>query len=134
MTFRKDAILYYELELFCIVMALSCLGLMRFLGMGFALLSAVPFVILTLVNPRLHNEYITINEAGIMCRRSGAQLWAYEWDSIAKLKRSSRFRLPSVEVIPYCKSGEMEPFSLPGHYFQLGRAARKALKQYYTGG
>lgn len=134
MTFRKDTFIYYELEILSIVMLLACLGLIPVLGIGFPLLNAVLFVILLLVNPRLQNEYITINEAGIICQKSGTQLWAYEWDQIAELRKSSRYRMPSVDVITYCKSGKPEPFSLPNHYFQLGRTARKALKQYYTGG
>lgn len=131
MTFRKKAILYYELEIFCIVMMPLCLGLIPLLGLGLSLLSALPFVVLLLANPKLYNEYITMNELGITCRKAGVQLWAYDWDSVACLKKVSRFRVPSVEVIAYNKSGNPEQYCIPDHYFQLGRAARRALRQYY---
>lgn len=132
MKFRKNAILYYALEFFCIVMAAACFGMISLLGLGLSLISAFPFVILMLASPRLYDEFITINQAGIQCEKAEVLLWQYAWDSIAKLEKSSRFRMPSIEVIPYGKSGAPEPFRLPGHYFQLGRAARKAIKQYYT--
>ena len=113
------------------IMLLCCFGMIPFLGSGLALLCAFPFAILIPVSPRLYNEFITINEAGISCEKAGTKLWTYTWDRVAELKKSFRFRTPSIEVITYCKSGAPEPFALPNHYFQLGRAARKALKQYY---
>ena len=131
MTFRKNALLFCESTVFFAVCVILCLVMIPFSGFGSSILNAFPFLILILVNPRLYNEFITINETGIMCQRSGEQLWAYKWDSVAMLKKSSRFRMPSVEVITYQKSGEPEPFSLPNHYFQLGGAARKAIAQYY---
>lgn len=131
MMFRKNTLLFYQSEIFYFVMAILCLALFPMLGLGLSLLYVFPFAVLMLVNPKLHNEFITINEIGISCQRSGIQLWAYEWDTIAGLKRSSRFLMPSIEVIPYNKCGEPEQFAMSNHYFQLGRAARKAVKRYY---
>lgn len=130
-TFRKNEILYHHVRLTCLIMVLCSLGTIPLPGSGFTLLCAIPFVIILLVNPKLENEFITIDETGIRCEKSGTQLWAYEWDRIAALKKGIELRARSVEVITYCKSGEPEPYSLPGHYFQLSRSAKKALKQYY---
>lgn len=131
MTFRQNEIMYRQVEILYSVAALCSLGLIPSLGFGFPLLCAISLVIIILVNPKLQNEFITIDETGIRCEKSGTQLWAYEWDRIAALKKSTRLQSPAVEVITYCKSGKPEPYSLPGQYFQLSRAAKKALKQYY---
>lgn len=85
-----------------------------------------------LVTPELHKEFISINEYGISCHKAGIQLWSYDWNSIAKLKKSSRFLMPSIEVLTYSRHGEPEQYTVTNHYFQLGRAARIALTQFYT--
>ena len=131
MIFRKDSLLFYQSEIFYIVMAILCLTLVPMMVGEISLLYLFPFLVLILVNPQLHNEFIAINETGISCQKSGKQLWAYEWLSIAELKRSSRFLMPSIEVIAYNKYGESERFALPNQYFQLGRTAREAIKRYY---
>ena len=132
MIFRKDALLFYQTEMVCIVVMILCLGLIPTLGVGLTLLYACPFLVLMLANPQIYKEFITINESGISCHKSGKQLWSYEWNGIAELRNSSRFRMPSIEVIAYKKCGEGEAFAVPNHYFQLGRKAKKAIKQYYN--
>ena len=126
--------LFYQSEIFYIVMTMLCLALIPMLGLGLSLLYAFPFVILLLVSPKLHQEFIEINEKGISCRKAEALLWEYAWDSIAELKESSRFLMPSIEVITYNRCGKPEQYALSDHYFQLGREARKALKRYYSTG
>lgn len=95
-------------------------------------LCAVPLLIVALVSPKLDREYITIDEWGITCKEGDQLRWSFDWAYIADLRRSSRFRLPSIEVIPYDASGQPEPFASDRHYFQLGRAAKKALSMYYA--
>lgn len=131
MIFRKDSLLFYQSEIFYIVIVILCLTLIPILGIEISLLYMFPFIVLILVNPKLHNEFITIDDTGISCQKSGNQLWAYGWDCIAELKRSSRFLMPSIEVVAYNKYGESERFALPNQYFQLGRTAREAIKRYY---
>ncbi len=131
MTFRKDSLLFYQSKIIYIVMAILCLILIPGIGLWIPILFALCFIILILVNPKLHDEFITINETGISCQRSGKQLWTYEWERIAELRRSSRFRMPSIEVITYNKRGEAERFALPNQYFQLGKVAKEAIKRYY---
>lgn len=131
MMFRKDSLLFYQGEVFYIAMVILCFTLMPILWLEMSLLCMFPFIVLIFVNPKLHNELIIINETGISCQKSGKQFWVYGWDSIAELKRSSRFLMPSIEVIAYNKYGESERFALPNQYFQLGRTAREALKRYY---
>lgn len=91
MIFRKDVLLFYQSEIFYIVMAILCLTLTPMLVGDISILYLFPFLILILVNPQLHNEFVVINETGISCQKKGKQLWAYEWHSIAELKKSSRF-------------------------------------------
>lgn len=130
MTFRKNAILYYEVEIFSSVMALFSLGLIPILGMWLSFLCALPFVILIFATSKICNEFITINDVGITCERTGIQLWFYDWENITELKKSVRFRSPSIEVIPCYCSGNPDYTNSLDHYFQLGRMAKKALKHY----
>lgn len=132
MMFRKDSLLFYQSETFYIIMAILCLTLVPMLVGEISFLFLFPFLVLILVNPHLHNEFIAINETGISCHKSGKQLWAYEWVGIAELKRSSRFLMPSIEVIAYNNYGESERVALPNQYFQLGSTAREAIKRYYN--
>ena len=131
MTFRKDSLLFYQSEFFYVVMAMLCFLLIPILGIEISLLYMFPFIILILVNFILQNEFITIDDTGILCQKSGKIIWLYEWDSIAELKRSTRYLMPSIEVIIYDKCGKPEHFSLTNQYFQLGRIAKKAIKQFY---
>lgn len=129
--FRKNALLFYHSEIIYVVMVLLCLTLIPIYGIVLSLLFAFPFVILILVNPKLHNEFIVIQEKGISCQKAGKQLWEYSWENIAELRKSTRFRMPSLEIIAYNKYGEKEQFALPNHYFQLGKAARCSIKKYF---
>lgn len=131
MTFRKDSLLFYQDTVIYVIFILSFLAIIPFSGLGLPLLCAFPFVVLLLVNKKTYNEWITINADGIICQESGTQFCAFKWNEIAELRKSSRFLLPSVEVITYSKSGEPEPFGTYDHYFQLGKEARKAVAQYY---
>lgn len=131
MIFRKHSLLFYQSEIFYIIMAIISLVSFPMIGLGLSLLCGVPFAVLILINPKLHNEFITINEHGISCQKSGIPLWEYEWNGIAELKRSSRFRMPAIEVIAHNKCEGPKPFAMPDHYFQLGRAARRAVERYY---
>ena len=99
MIFRKNALLFYQSEIAYIITAVLCLTLIPTTGVGLCLLYMIPFIILILINPILHNEFIEINENGISCRKSDKQLWEYGWNSVAELRKSSRFLLPSIDVI-----------------------------------
>ena len=123
MTFRKDAILYYQIDLFCLLIVLLCLFLIPSWGFGLPLLYALPFIVLIPINKKLHSEYITIDEYGILCTRSGIQQWRYDWNSIAMLRKSTRFRLPSVEVITYNKTENADLSDLNNHYFHCKQIA-----------
>ncbi len=113
-------------------MIILCLSCSYASGIWEAFLFALPFAILIIVNPKIHNEFIVINETGITCKKSEKQLWKYEWEDISELKSSSRFLLPSVEIISYNKHGASEQFAKPGHYFQSGKTAKAAIKLYYN--
>ena len=69
MMFRKDSLMFYQSEIFYVVMAILCLTLVPMLVGDISLLFLFPFLVLILVNPQLHNEFITINETGISCQK-----------------------------------------------------------------
>lgn len=129
MKFRKDLLLFYQSNIAYIIALILLLILIPPMP---GILLALPFLILLLVNPKLHSEYITIDETGISCSGTKGVLWAYPWESIASLKKGSRFLLPSIEIISFDKHGAPERFAAPGHYFQLSKPARHALLRYYS--
>ena len=140
MLFRKDSLLFYELQIIAIVIAVLCLAMIPFLEAELALLCALMFlifVIIIFINPRIYNEYIIINEIGISCQKAGKQIWAYKWDEIVALQKGSRSRLPSMEIVvpSPCRAldscRDIEHARCSGDYFQLCKAAKKALEQYY---
>lgn len=130
MVFRKNSLLFYQGQIFYIIMAILCIVCGFFLDVWISLLCALPFVFLITINPKMHSEIIIIDETGILCQKSKNQLWKYEWEDIAELKKTSRYLLPSIEIIAYNKRGKSEQFAKPGHYFQLCKVAKKAIAQF----
>ena len=126
MSFRKNSVLFYENIILLAALSLLMIAVGLVTNFPMLCLCAVPLLIVALVSPKLDREYITIDEWGDQLR------WSFDWAHIAELRRSSRFRLPSVEVIPYDASGQPEPFASDRLYFQLGRSAKKALSMYYA--
>lgn len=132
MSFRKNSVLFYENVILLAALSLLMIAVGLVINFPMLCLCAVPPLIVALVSPKLDREYITIDEWGISCKEGDQLRWSFDWAHIAELRRSSRFRLPSVEVIPYDASGQPEPFASDRLYFQLGRAAKKALSMYYA--
>ena len=130
MTFRKNSLNFYESEIIYISVAILSLALIPTMGLELSLVCMLPMTVFALITPALHREYITIDELGITCHKAGVTLWAYKWNDIAELRKSSRYKLPSIEVLPYDRDGNPEHFNTAGHYFQLGQGAKKALKKY----
>ncbi len=131
MKFRKNSLLFYQSEFLYIFMAVLCLAVIPIFKSFMFLGGTFLFALLAVINTKLYNEFIVINEIGISCQRSGDQLWSYEWDMVADLKRSTRFLLPSIEVIVYDKSGTPKCFAENDHYFHLGKTAKNAVNKYY---
>ena len=134
MVFRKNSLLFYQSQIFYIIMVILCLACGIFSGIWLSLLFAVPFVLLIIVNPKMHSEFIIIDKDGISCQKSEKLLWKYEWDDIAELKKSSRYLLPSIEIIAYNKCGKSEQFAKTGHCFQLCKASKKAVERFAISG
>lgn len=130
MTFRKDAILFLELEIYCCIMALLSLGLTILLNGFFFFIFLLLFILLAFVIPNLLNEFITIDRNGVSCNQKGILQWSYTWEQIAEFRESSRFRMPSVEIVVLKETGLPEDYAAPMHYFQLGKDAKRALKRY----
>ena len=131
MTFRKNCLLFIEGQILCTFMIASCLATIPVLGFWFSLVLMIPFIALALVNPKIQNEYITIDDIGVRCFQGAALVWSYGWDDIAELRKSSRYKLPSIDVIVFDRFGKPEPYALDGQYFQTCKVARKAIDQYY---
>lgn len=130
MTFRKNSLIFYESQIVYIVFAILCLTMISMYGFVISLLFSGLFLILIFANPRLYNEFVTINEIGVSCCKAGKIIWQYEWDDIAKLQKSSRYLMPSLEIVIY-DAEKTDSKVLTGHYFQLGKTAKQAVDKYY---
>lgn len=127
MKFRKNSLIFYESQIAYVIFAILCLIMIPVYGFEIPLLFCVLFLILFFINPRLHNEIVIINETGITCYKADKQIWRYEWESIAKLEKSSRFRMSSLEIVLYDGA---DSYIRTGHYFQVGKTAKNAINQY----
>lgn len=130
MTFRKNSLIFYESQIVYIIFAILCLTMISIYGFVISLLFSGLFLILIFANPRLYNEFVTINEIGVSCCKAGKIIWQYEWDDIAKLQKSSRYLMPSLEIVIY-DAEKTDSKVLTGHYFQLGKTAKQAVDKYY---
>ena len=131
MTFRKNSLFFWEIEIFLIIMVILYFLLIPIIGFVIPLLSALVFVMLALAMPKIQGEFITINETGISCQRAGTQCWSYEWSCVAELRKCTYQRWPAFAVIVYDKNGIPNQYAFPGQHFQLSKTAKAALKQYY---
>lgn len=131
MTFRKNSLIFYESQTVYIIFAILCLTMVPMFGFELSFLFSFLFLILVFINPRLHNELVTINEIGIICYKAGERIWQYELNSISELQKSSRFRMPSLEIVIYDDFGDENSRVQTGHYFQLGKTAKNAINKYY---
>lgn len=132
MTFRKNSLIFYESQTVYIIFAILCLTMVPMFSFELSFLFSFLFLILVFINPRLHNEFVTINEIGIICYKAGERIWQYEWNRIAELQKSSRFRMPSLEIVIYDDFGDENSRVQTGHYFQLGKTAKNAINKYYN--
>lgn len=143
MTFRKDDVLYHETTVCYVASFLLGLVIALLTGIYFLspLFSMFIFVVMVLPsglllrgNKKSFKEQVTINECGIACKEEGKLLWEYPWEQIAELRRGTRFRHPSIEVIPWDKAtGKPAAVGAQGAYFLLGKEAKNALSKYYKG-
>lgn len=131
MTFRKNGLLFAEHMVLCGLSAAVCIALWPIDQIGASPYLSLLFIACMLLTPLIHSEFITINEDGIFCHRKGKQIWNYKWSEIGKLKKSSRFRMPSVEIVIDGHMNEAVPYDFSEHYFQLSRKAHKAIVRYY---
>lgn len=137
MTFRKNTTNFYQSEfiyIFTVLLSLVLIFIPAFNEIQIIfIVSACLFALLAVINPKLNNEFITIDETGISCCRADKILWSYQWDEIAQLKKGQRFLHPSVEVIVFDKQGNKESFAGADKYFQLSKSAKTTIKKYYKG-
>lgn len=128
MTFRKMALTTRAFEISSAFFAMLSATLFRISGMWICFFSVIVFIIAIFEVPIQNNELITINENGIVCKKSEKQIWAYSWDEIDRLERSNRFCRPSIEIVtlddPY------QP-ARSNHFFELCRKAEEAMRLYY---
>ncbi len=130
MTFRKDSLLFFSHLCMHCFMAVICIVLIPVDQFGLLPFLSLMFLVFAALSPIVHNEFVTVDNGGILCRKRGKVIWEYKWDNIVKLKRSSRYRMPSVEIVTDDNASAVVPYDFSVHYFQLGNAARKAIEQY----
>lgn len=131
MSFRKDRLLIVQQEIvlvFCAVLSILVIPLTGVVILS--LLFMLMFIVLALVTPLTYGDIIIMNEDGIICKRANKQMWVHQWEDVAALQRSSRYRLPSIEIVVYIMHGGQMQTELSGHYFQLSKTAKSAIKQY----
>lgn len=130
MTFRKCSAMFREEVASCSILTLVSLAMIPFIGLGIPLLFMLLSAFLGSMIPKSYEEWITIDENGIACQKLGKQIWMYKWNEIVMLKKGTRFRWPSVEIITYDKYGNPELYGLPDRYFLLGKKAKTAINTY----
>lgn len=137
MTFRKDQLVIFQQRIISVFMAgIFSLLILLFWDSNF-LLCIVGALLVSLciglffAAPAMYREMITISEAGITCQKYGKQLWSYGWEQIAELRKTNRFNMPSVEIILFDQSENPEPYGAADRYFQLGKEAKTAVRQYW---
>ena len=130
MTFRKHSLNYSEYIVTVFVVIAACFVMIRPLGIKIAALIIIINILNAILALRAYREFITIDEHGISCVKAGKELWKHEWSSIAKLHLGSRFMLPSIDIFVFSSKSNHDEAEYTGHYFQLGRAAKKALAVY----
>ena len=129
MRFRKNSIMFMEYIVMCCLTAIVCIALIPIDLYGvLPYVSLVMILFLTLA-PAFYDEYITIDNEGIACTRRKELMWEYRWDDVLYLRKSLRYRAPSIEIVTEDHSDAPITYDYSKHYFQLGRTAKKALRQ-----
>lgn len=131
MTFRKNSIMFVEHLCVLCIMAVISIALLLMSQEWVMALFVLCFVAFAALMPVVHNEFVTVDSEGIRCAQKNKVIWGYTWNDIIKLKRSSRYKMPSVEIVIDDHANEIIPYDQSIHYFQLGKTARKAIAQYY---
>lgn len=138
MTFRKNRFFFIECSVCAVIFTMLSL-IMMFISLDKGkqsvflwLIFAAFWTFITICSFKwLNNEYITIDENGISCKRKSKLLWSFKWDEIAKLQKSRELGNPGIAIITYNKKGESEySFENGGHSFQLCKMAKQALQFY----
>jgi len=96
------------------------------------LISLMSTILLTaIICYNWHKPQIEITTETITCRKKQKILWKYKWDEIKALRIGNRFRHPSIEFeFATSDRNEQRLIEEVDPYFQYGRSAKKALKQY----
>lgn len=123
MTFRRNAPMFFENTCCLCIIAIICIVCLPIDQVGIMPFFAICFIFFAALMPAVHNEYIIVDNDGIRCKKRDNIMWEHTWENIAELKSVFRGGRKSVEILTNNGSS--------GHYFQLGRAARKAITQYY---
>lgn len=134
MTFRKNSLSFIQYLCFIYFMALSSVALLIIakdeetkLLMTISVLSSILMVAMAYA---ACDEFVTVDEAGIRCKRKEIITWEYTWDQIIRLKKVN-YRDPLVLIVIDDHANEPVPYEEARHSFQRGRAARKAIEKYY---
>ena len=122
MTFRRNASMFLEDTCCLCIIAIICIVCLPIDQIGILPFFTLCFLFFAALMPVVHNEYITVDNEGIMCKKKGSIMWEHTWENIVELKRVFRGGRNSLEIITNNGSS--------GHYFQLVKTARKAISLY----
>lgn len=133
MRFRQYNINFWETQIFIsICLIVGVIGMMLDSVLVPALLiPSILSLIVLITEWVMKQNYILMNEEGIFCYRGERLCWGYQWAEISELKIGKRFRHPSIDIIlkPEYRFYRRE-FETMEAYFQLGSAAKEAIKLY----
>ena len=130
MTFRKNSVSFIVGLCYFWTMAVLSLAYTLITQEWFMALFPLFFIITAARTPSDYDEFITMDHEGIRCAtKKGKVMWAYTWENIIKFKKFSHCRTPAVQIILDDQVDELVPRYLL--FFELGRIARKAIRQYY---
>lgn len=131
MRFRMLSLVHRMNLIGCMLLAITNLCLVPVVPLYYVILQEVLAAALLVWTVFSDDPYITIDEWGIICKTRKTMLWGFQWPEIEELRRSRRFRQPSLEIVLKEQTVMKENRkSVSGKFFQLGKTAKRALKQY----
>lgn len=133
MRFRQQSINFWETQVsISVCLVISMIGMaINSAAIPAFLVPSLMLAAVLITEWVMKQNYILMNEEGIFCYRGERLCWGYQWAEISELKIGKRFRHPSIDIIlkPEYRFYRRE-FETMEAYFQLGSAAKEAIKLY----
>lgn len=133
MEFRKDALNMRSDAIGLGMLLFSALFMTIVYPSWICIVCDVLFTVQLFTLNKKYDEYIRIDETGIVCYKSKTMLWNYQWDEIVELKRCTYLRHPAVAIVPQINKILDGVYQSSNHRFQLSKSAKRAIAEYKTG-